>query len=207
MGRLWPVEGALHPGCEWPVAAIVRLRSHRSSWCSPRAVRGRWLSFGLSPMEQPRMTVFSRLAHQTALAVALCSVVSWAGAASPIHKCVVDGQVVFQGSPCASGNPGRQPTVDELNAERKKRLNAAPPSLAPSASPSSAVGTPSSGARPSTPAAESPAFRCDGRQHCSQMRSCSEAKYFLAHCPGTKMDGDRDGVPCEEQWCTHPLAR
>jgi len=44
-------------------------------------------------------------------------------------------------------------------------------------------------------------FQCDGRQHCSQMRSCDEAKYFLAHCPGVKMDGDRDGIPCEEQWC------
>lgn len=44
-------------------------------------------------------------------------------------------------------------------------------------------------------------FRCDGRTHCSQMTSCSEAKYFLAHCPGVKMDGDRNGIPCEQQWC------
>ena len=44
-------------------------------------------------------------------------------------------------------------------------------------------------------------FSCDGRQHCSQMRSCSEAEYFIQHCPNTKMDGDRDGIPCEEQWC------
>ena len=43
--------------------------------------------------------------------------------------------------------------------------------------------------------------RCDGRTHCSHMRSCEEAKYFIQHCPNTKMDGDRDGVPCEEQWC------
>ncbi|MCK6421925.1 MAG: excalibur calcium-binding domain-containing protein [Aquabacterium sp.] len=35
------------------------------------------------------------------------------------------------------------------------------------------------------------------------MRSCDEAKFFLAHCPGVKMDGDRDGVPCESQWCSH----
>jgi hypothetical protein len=33
------------------------------------------------------------------------------------------------------------------------------------------------------------------------MRSCDEAKYFLARCPDVKMDGDRDGIPCEEQWC------
>ncbi len=43
--------------------------------------------------------------------------------------------------------------------------------------------------------------RCDGRTHCSHMRSCEEAKYFIQHCPNTKMDGDNDGVPCEEQWC------
>ncbi len=57
----------------------------------------------------------------------------------------------------------------------------------------------------STPrAASQPAptsFACDGRQHCSQMTSCAEARYFLAHCPGTKMDGDHDGEPCESQWC------
>lgn len=44
-------------------------------------------------------------------------------------------------------------------------------------------------------------FNCDGRTHCSQMTSCQEAKYFLAHCPGVKMDGNNDGVPCEQQWC------
>jgi hypothetical protein len=40
-------------------------------------------------------------------------------------------------------------------------------------------------------------FKCDGRQHCSQMRSFKEAKYFIQHCPNTKMDGDNDGIPCE----------
>jgi cold shock CspA family protein len=46
-------------------------------------------------------------------------------------------------------------------------------------------------------------FRCDGRQHCSQMTSCAEARFFLRHCPGTQMDGDGDGEPCENQWCGH----
>ena len=45
-------------------------------------------------------------------------------------------------------------------------------------------------------------FRCDGRQYCSQMISCEEAKFFIQHCPDTKMDGDHDGVPCEKQWCS-----
>jgi cold shock CspA family protein len=52
-----------------------------------------------------------------------------------------------------------------------------------------------------------PAFRCDGRTHCSQMTSCREAKFFLANCPGVKMDGDNDGVPCEQQLCTGPFAQ
>ncbi|HEX8594360.1 MAG TPA: excalibur calcium-binding domain-containing protein [Pseudomonas sp.] len=45
------------------------------------------------------------------------------------------------------------------------------------------------------------AFKCDGRQYCSQMTSCAEAKSFLQNCPGMKMDGNNDGVPCETQWC------
>ena len=52
---------------------------------------------------------------------------------------------------------------------------------------------------PSDVGAAGPQFSCDGRTHCSQMHSCAEARYFLAHCPGTKMDGDGDGEPCEQQ--------
>ena len=48
----------------------------------------------------------------------------------------------------------------------------------------------------SVAAAPSP-FHCDGRQHCSQMGSRAEAEYFLSNCPDTKMDGDGDGIPCE----------
>lgn len=51
------------------------------------------------------------------------------------------------------------------------------------------------------PAASNP-FQCDGRKSCSQMTSCKEARYFLKNCPGTEMDGDHDGIPCESQWCT-----
>lgn len=57
------------------------------------------------------------------------------------------------------------------------------------------------------PSPANPGFKCDGRTHCSQMTSCAEATFFLRNCPTTKMDGDRDGIPCEEQWCSHPLAR
>lgn len=68
--------------------------------------------------------------------------------------------------------------------------------MAPPASPAEA--------RADTPAATAAAdasFRCDGRTHCAQMTSCAEATYFLQHCPGTQMDGNHDGVPCEQQWC------
>jgi Excalibur calcium-binding domain len=44
-------------------------------------------------------------------------------------------------------------------------------------------------------------FKCDGRIYCSQMTSCAEATFFLKNCPGTKMDGNNDGTPCEKQWC------
>lgn len=68
-----------------------------------------------------------------------------------------------------------------------------------------------SGAAQVLPAAQLPPpalthYRCDGRQHCSQMTSCAEATFFLKNCPDVKMDGDRDGVPCEEQLCTSPFA-
>jgi cold shock CspA family protein len=62
---------------------------------------------------------------------------------------------------------------------------------------------------PTPPASLSPAklpvpadFKCDGRTVCSQMTSCREATLFLQNCPGTQMDGNGDGVPCEQQWCT-----
>ena len=46
-----------------------------------------------------------------------------------------------------------------------------------------------------------PKYKCDGRKYCSQMTSCEEAKFFLKNCPDPKMDGDKDGIPCEKQWC------
>ena len=51
-------------------------------------------------------------------------------------------------------------------------------------------------------AAANPRYRCDGRTLCSQMTSCAEAKFFLARCPNVHLDGDRNGIPCERQWCT-----
>jgi cold shock CspA family protein len=51
------------------------------------------------------------------------------------------------------------------------------------------------------PFAPAQTFTCDGRTRCSQMTSCAEATFFVKQCPGTQMDGDGDGKPCESQWC------
>ncbi len=73
------------------------------------------------------------------------------------------------------------------------RATDAASAAAASAPPATAI------AKPAAPPAQS--YRCDGRTHCSQMRSCTDATQVLKHCPGTTMDGDGDGVPCETQWC------
>ena len=44
-------------------------------------------------------------------------------------------------------------------------------------------------------------YSCSGKVYCSAMTSCEEAMFYQNNCPGTKMDGDGDGVPCERQWC------
>ena len=46
-------------------------------------------------------------------------------------------------------------------------------------------------------------YSCEGKVYCSEMTSCEEAKFYQSNCPGTKMDGDRDGIPCESQWCSY----
>jgi hypothetical protein len=114
--------------------------------------------------------------------------------AASFYKCVIDGTVTYQQAPCPSTQVRKGPTVEELNAAEKNRRAAATSNARPA--PQAAISV------PPAPSAMPSLFRCDGRQHCSQMRSCEEAKFFLANCPGVKMDGNRDGVPCEQQWCS-----
>ena len=45
-------------------------------------------------------------------------------------------------------------------------------------------------------------YQCEGKVYCSEMTSCEEAEFYQRNCPGTKMDGDGDGIPCERQWCS-----
>lgn len=63
--------------------------------------------------------------------------------------------------------------------------------------PALALAAPTSSTSVAAPVAHGSVFECTGKQHCSQMSSCDEARFYIAHCPNTKMDGDRDGNPCE----------
>ena len=40
-------------------------------------------------------------------------------------------------------------------------------------------------------------FTCSGKTTCGQMSSCSEAYFYLSNCGVSRLDGDKDGVPCE----------
>jgi Excalibur calcium-binding domain len=128
--------------------------------------------------------------------------------AQQTYKCKVNGTVTYQQDPCPAVQFRKPPSVLELNASEKKRREAvaiATPEKAAIVQEKSVI-TPEKpvSAPANSPAASTPSssFSCDGRKYCSQMKSCAEAKYFLANCPGVKMDGDKDGTPCEKQWCS-----
>lgn len=40
-------------------------------------------------------------------------------------------------------------------------------------------------------------FTCAGKTTCGQMTSCAEAQFYLNSCGVSRLDGDKDGVPCE----------
>lgn len=50
------------------------------------------------------------------------------------------------------------------------------------------------------PVSTGSSFQCQGKEHCSQMSSKEEAQFYLDHCPNVKVDGDHDGIPCEQQF-------
>lgn len=45
-----------------------------------------------------------------------------------------------------------------------------------------------------------PAFRCEGKQHCSQMASCAEARFYLKNCPATLLMKTRAGQRSHQGW-------
>ncbi len=48
---------------------------------------------------------------------------------------------------------------------------------------------------------ENPDYECGEKKVCSQMRSCGEAMFYLHQCSKKRLDHDKDGIPCEQQWC------
>lgn len=41
------------------------------------------------------------------------------------------------------------------------------------------------------------ALSCGSKRYCRQMRGCAEAEFYLTECRLARLDGDRDGTPCE----------
>ena len=46
------------------------------------------------------------------------------------------------------------------------------------------------------------AYVCGSKQYCRQMMSCDEAKFYLDVCGLSRLDGNSDGVPCENLCAT-----
>ena len=44
-------------------------------------------------------------------------------------------------------------------------------------------------------------FSCDGRNICSQMKSCEEARFFIKTCPGFNSGVFGEEANCEQHWC------
>lgn len=41
-------------------------------------------------------------------------------------------------------------------------------------------------------------FKCGTKKYCKEMKSCKEAMFFLNECKLSKLDKDKDGIPCEK---------
>lgn len=52
--------------------------------------------------------------------------------------------------------------------------------------------------RASKQRAQKSSFKCGSKQYCKEMSSCEEARYFLNVCGMKRLDGDGNGVPCEQ---------
>ncbi|MEO1694955.1 MAG: excalibur calcium-binding domain-containing protein [Pseudomonadota bacterium] len=39
-------------------------------------------------------------------------------------------------------------------------------------------------------------FTCGRKRYCREMESCAEARFYLKRCKARRLDGNRDGIPC-----------
>jgi hypothetical protein len=143
------------------------------------------------------------------LVISIATIFSTTSSAA-IYKCPSkNGSVVYSDSPCGAGE--RKDGDQWVNLEAKKiektrQAESRNSMIEKGKTPTQTASEPKTGTNPGAPVvshstASSSRYRCDGRLHCSQMTSCEEAKFFLMNCPNTEMDGDNDGIPCEQQWC------
>ncbi|MGE0698332.1 MAG: excalibur calcium-binding domain-containing protein [Hyphomicrobiaceae bacterium] len=51
-------------------------------------------------------------------------------------------------------------------------------------------------ASPQSVVSVSKGFACGTKRTCSEMTSCAEACFHLTQCGVSRLDGDRDGIPC-----------
>jgi len=51
--------------------------------------------------------------------------------------------------------------------------------------------------KPSTAARSKRSWSCGSKKYCKDMSSCAEARFYLWHCGLKRLDGDKDGTPCE----------
>ena len=50
---------------------------------------------------------------------------------------------------------------------------------------------------PSARGAPERGFICGFKRYCGEMSGCVEARFYFTQCGLSRLDGDRDGVPCE----------
>lgn len=41
-------------------------------------------------------------------------------------------------------------------------------------------------------------YQCGKKTYCYQMNSCKEVMFYFNNCNLPKLDGDKDGIPCEK---------
>lgn len=137
-----------------------------------------------------------------ALSAGIVAVLLLGGAAFAVYKYQEASEITEPQTAPVEASTIPSPLTKKPTPASKKRE---PRALTPTASSKKSepeVSEPTVATSTPEPRVSSP-YRCDGRTRCSQMSSCAEATFFLRNCPGTQMDGDNDGVPCEQQWCNN----
>lgn len=85
----------------------------------------------------------------------------------------------------------------QKEAEANKRGLWAADACSTTTTPQPTTNVSSSGSTGATSGSSGGSFTCAGKTLCGQMTSCAEAYFYLNTCGVSRLDGDKDGVPCE----------